>query len=794
MATTETVTIIIESRGAARAASGIKRVGRTSRTAAKAVRLFTVALAAVGATASIGALLRTADAATRMDNKIRVVTSSVEEFNAVQQRLRVIANETRSPIEATTGLYQRFRVATRDLGASQADVLKVVEGLNASIVVSGVTAQEGSNALIQLAQGMASARLGGDELRSVLENLPPLAQEIADGMGLTVGALREMGEAGLLNAQTVFPILLQITEKFVDKLAELPVTLDQAQTILSNVFINTIGDINKTIGSTETLGLTIVELSKSLRGTLIDAFIAVVGGMEKILKVMATLSKGFDLINVKVLPGFGQTVAAVFVPVVSTFESLEVTILGTATAMAKFAELSTKAARKVGQATDEDVARATRNFVLLRQMTLEADADLGKFGADLFKDIARNDGTTAEAAKRLDALAGTAGEVTAALEKLKDGEIKPFDLTKRGEDVTTVPGAEDAARKKLEDQERALGKIAALTDSLRIKQFKAIEPLDAQLEKLRQQEVKLIELGVAANNLAKTTEGLALIDAGRERIEQTRIQETERQAELHAEITTLIGEAAILSTSLSVEIRAAADAAVEAGGGLEEVNKELAKVLKKGTKDVAKARDEADDFADFFADRLERRLGNAISKAIKGEGFDAAELFADVAGDLVKKSLEGSLEGFGTQLKSLLSGEGFAKNEDGSFAFGGGGGLFAGLAAGATAALAVLPGALRDTQAEVQNSLVESAADTAQAAEQRGVIAGPSSIPIFQVGQSLEAAFAGTESKLDISNDFLAQILEAVQATGLVGAGVAIGVGAGENASDTLEESTGLLT
>jgi tape measure domain-containing protein len=793
MATTETVTIIIESRGAARAASGIKRVGRTSRTAAKAVRLFTVALAAVGAGAGIGALLRTADTATRLDNKLRVVTKSTEEFTAVQARLRDIANETRAPIEATTGLFQRFRVATRDLGTSQADVLKVVKGLNAAIVVSGVTAQEGSNALIQLAQGLASARLGGDELRSVLENLPPLAQALSDELGVTVGQLREMGQAGELNAKTVFPALLAISDKFNEKLKELPVTLDQAQTILSNAFINTIGDINKTIGSTETLGKTIVELSKSLRDTLIDAFIAMSGAVENVLRSLAKLNEGFSLINVKVLPGFSQTVKAVFVPVVNTFQAFEISVLGAATAMAKFGEISIRAARKVGQATDKDVADATRAFGLLRQMTLEADADFGKFGADLFKDIAAGDGTTAESAKRLDALADSAGAVTAALEKLKAGEVKPFDLTKKGEDVTVVPGAADAAQKRLDDQERALGKIAALTDSLRIKQFKAIEPLDAQLEKLRQQEVKLIELGVAANNLARTQEGLALIDAGRERIEQTRIQETVRLTELHAEITRLVGEAALVAPALSAEIRAAADAAVEAGGGLEKVNQELAGVVKKGTRDLNKAKEQVDGFADFFADRLQRRLGNAISKAIKGEGFDAAELFADFAGDLVKKSLEGSLEGFGTQLKSLLSGKGFEKGEDGSFGFGGGG-LFAGLTAGATAALAVLPGALRDTQAVVQNSLVDSAADTAQAAEQRGVIAGPSSIPIFQVGQSLEAAFSGTESKLDISNDFLSQILEAIQATGVLGAGVAPGVGGSENAADTLAEAGALLT
>ena len=794
MATTETVTIIIESKGAARAASGIKRVGRSSRTAAKAVRLFTVALAAVGATASIGALLRTADAATRMDNKLRVVTGSTEEFNAVQQRLRVIANETRAPIEATTGLFQRFRVATRDLGTSQADVLKVVKGLNAAIVVSGVTAQEGSNALIQLAQGLASARLGGDELRSVLENLPPLAQALSDELGVTVGELREMGQAGELNAKTVFPALLAVSDKFNEKLKELPVTLDQAQTILSNAFINTIGDINKTIGSTETLGLTIVELSKSLRGTLIDSFIVAIRAMRKMLETLALIGEGFSALGIDVLPGFSDSFKSAFIVPVTLMETMTTLISGAALGFAQFAEIGVKSMQLVGQATQQEVDLAKANAKEAKDIHRLVRADIGGFARAIAADIADGNHDIEDGIAKLKALGATAGEVEAALEKLKGGEVTPFDLTKKGEDVTTQPGAADAAQKRLDDQERALKKILALTDSLRIKSFKQVEPLDAQLEKLRQQEVKLIELGVAANNLARTQEGLALIDAGRERIEQTRIQETERQAELHAEITRLIGEAALVSSTLSVEIRAAADAAVEAGGGLEKVNKELASVAKKGAKDLEKAKEQVDGFADFFGERLEKRLGTALSKAIKGEGFDAAELFADFAGDLVQKALEGSLEGFGKQLSSILSGEGFAKNEDGSFAFGSGGGLMAGLAAGATAALAVLPGALRDTQAEVQNSLVESAADTAQAAEQRGVIAGPTSIPIFQVGQSLEAAFSGTETKLDINNEFLAQILEAIQATGVVGAGVALGVGAGENAEDTLAENGSLLT
>ena len=66
---------------------------------------------------------------------------------------------------------------------------------------------------IQLGQALASGRLGGDELKSILEGLPLVAEKIAKGLGVSTGELKKMGAEGLLTADKVFGALLSGTEK-----------------------------------------------------------------------------------------------------------------------------------------------------------------------------------------------------------------------------------------------------------------------------------------------------------------------------------------------------------------------------------------------------------------------------------------------------------------------------------------------------------------------------------------------------------------------------------------------------
>lgn len=88
------------------------------------------------------------------------------------------------------------------IGAAQLEVLFV--GLSKAAQLSGASTAEASGALLQLRQGLASGVLQGDELRSVLENLPAFAQAVAKEMGVNVGQLRDLGSQGKITSDIVF--------------------------------------------------------------------------------------------------------------------------------------------------------------------------------------------------------------------------------------------------------------------------------------------------------------------------------------------------------------------------------------------------------------------------------------------------------------------------------------------------------------------------------------------------------------------------------------------------------------
>lgn len=108
-----------------------------------------------------------------------------------------------SATEARQG-YAQLYAALRGtgIGATQLEVLFV--GLNKAAIASGASAAEASAGLLQLKQGLASGRLQGDELRSVLESLPALSQALADQLGVSVSELKKLGGEGKITSDVIF--------------------------------------------------------------------------------------------------------------------------------------------------------------------------------------------------------------------------------------------------------------------------------------------------------------------------------------------------------------------------------------------------------------------------------------------------------------------------------------------------------------------------------------------------------------------------------------------------------------
>jgi tape measure domain-containing protein len=210
------------------------RVGATFSGVSGVAAGLTAGFVALGAAAAVSAtaIAQAGDAATATLARLTSATGGLGQAQAVYQRLFELSQQTGVAVAESAGSFQRFSVAAKEIGGTNDQVLKLVAGIQKAGIVAGASAQETGAAVQQLGQALASGTLQGDELRSLLENMPQLAQALAREMGVGVGQLRQMGSEGKLTADVVFPALLRATEKIGDEFDKMPVTMSRAKDIL----------------------------------------------------------------------------------------------------------------------------------------------------------------------------------------------------------------------------------------------------------------------------------------------------------------------------------------------------------------------------------------------------------------------------------------------------------------------------------------------------------------------------------------------------------------------------------
>lgn len=194
-----------------------------------------------------------ADKYTLMSNRLAVVTKSAQELEYVQRRLSDIAKESRVDLADTTELYARYAFAMKDAGVSTNEILKFTESLSKAQTISGASASEAAGALRQLSQGLAAGVLRGEELNSILEQLPIVADLIAQKMGVTTGELKKLGEQGLITRKNVFDALIEGSEQLDAKLAKTQPTISQGFTQLSNSLLEFVGQAGQATGISKML-------------------------------------------------------------------------------------------------------------------------------------------------------------------------------------------------------------------------------------------------------------------------------------------------------------------------------------------------------------------------------------------------------------------------------------------------------------------------------------------------------------------------------------------------------------
>ena len=261
---TEEVVVVVSERGAARTADAIRGIGTASKQSSDALDTLKSALATVGGFLAIGKLKEYSDTYTGLYARLKLVTKGNQELAETEKLLFDISQQTRSSFEGTAALYTKLSLNAKNLNVSQKQIAETVTLVNESIILSGASANEARGGLIQFSQGLASGRLQGEELRSVLENLPFLALQISKGLNTTVDNLRKMGAAGTLTTSAVLGALKKQSSEIQKSFQSFQPTISQSIQLLENAFTRFIGQAGQGSGAAKTAADAIKLLADNL--------------------------------------------------------------------------------------------------------------------------------------------------------------------------------------------------------------------------------------------------------------------------------------------------------------------------------------------------------------------------------------------------------------------------------------------------------------------------------------------------------------------------------------------------
>jgi len=250
-------------------------------------------LGVVAALGSLWAAFKLADDFANLENRLRSTGLEGDGLNLVMQKLEDSANNTRSSLTGTVELYSRLAVSSKELGVSQNDLIGFTTSLNQAILLSGANANEAQAGLIQLSQGMASGTLRGDELRSVLEQLPAVADVIAKSLGVTRGELRQLGTDGKITAQTILKAFKEAGPELGERFAGQVTTGSQALGVLHNKAMEIAGEEGK--GSLNQVAKAIMDVGAALEEArpIIGVFLKGIESTVKILRVIMLGAQAF---------------------------------------------------------------------------------------------------------------------------------------------------------------------------------------------------------------------------------------------------------------------------------------------------------------------------------------------------------------------------------------------------------------------------------------------------------------------------------------------------------------------
>lgn len=176
--------------------------------------------------------------------------------DVLEQKIMTSAQRSRSVYFDTASAVAKLGLnAGNAFNGDMNQVIAFMEQVNKQFVIGGATAQEQSNAMIQLTQAMAAGALRGEELNSILDGAPGIARAIEKYMGIAEGSIKTVAQEGKVTAEVVKNAMFAMADETNAKFDSMPKTWAQIWAGMKNkalsMFAPILTKINQIANSTK---------------------------------------------------------------------------------------------------------------------------------------------------------------------------------------------------------------------------------------------------------------------------------------------------------------------------------------------------------------------------------------------------------------------------------------------------------------------------------------------------------------------------------------------------------------
>lgn len=190
---------------------------------------------AAGGIAGINKVQNISDKLASTKARLNLLVDDGGSVDVLEQKIMASAQRSRSVYFDTASAVAKLGLnAGNAFNGDMNQVIAFMEQVNKQFVIGGATAQEQSNAMIQLTQAMAAGALRGEELNSILDGAPGIARAIEKYMGIAEGSIKTVAQEGKVTAEVVKNAMFAMADETNAKFDSMPKTWAQIWVDMKN--------------------------------------------------------------------------------------------------------------------------------------------------------------------------------------------------------------------------------------------------------------------------------------------------------------------------------------------------------------------------------------------------------------------------------------------------------------------------------------------------------------------------------------------------------------------------------